>query len=90
MRSSIETPTNTAVMVADKLTIAGSASSVLGWLTSSEAGVVIGILIGVTGLAINWYYKHRADKRAEIVHKAAMERVSHGLPLADIKMEADE
>jgi hypothetical protein len=90
MQASIDTPTNTAVMVADKLTIAGSAGSVLGWLTSSEAGVVIGILIGVTGLLINWYYKHKADKRAEATHKAVMDRAAHGLPLHDIKLEADE
>ena len=36
--------------VAHKGTMAGAGAAVIGWATSSEAGVVIGIVIGVAGL----------------------------------------
>lgn len=69
MQNVLET---TAIAVADRLTIVGSAGTVLGWITSSEFGVLAGISIGVLGLMMNWYFKMRHDKRAESAHKAYM------------------
>lgn len=90
MRQAFET---TAIETADKLTIAGSASTVVGWITSSDFGVLAGILIGVVGLLINWYFKHRQDKRAESSHRAYMERLkTHegSTVIAEWKQEVDE
>lgn len=64
-----------AITVANKLTIAGSAGTLVGWITSSDFGVVAGIAIGVIGLAMNLYFKMRHDKRAETAHKAYMEKM---------------
>lgn len=62
--------------VAHKGTMAGAGAAVIGWATSSEAGVLIGIIIGVAGLAINWYYKARADRRASAEHAARMKQIT--------------
>lgn len=63
----------------DKVTIAGSAGTILGWATSSTFGMWMGILIGVTGLLINWYFKSKADRRNQEAHDMHMERMRRGL-----------
>lgn len=70
MRDAVET---TAIAVANKLTFGGSVGTLLGWVTSSQFGVLLGMVIGVSGLAMNWYFKSRHDKRAQASHKAYME-----------------
>lgn len=50
-------------------TYAGAGTSVGGWLLSSEAGVLFGILIGVVGLAVNIFFKFREDRRLEAEHQ---------------------
>ena len=72
MQPSIE---SAAIVAAEKLTIVGSAGTVLGWITSSEFGVLAGISIGVLGLLMNWYFKMRHDNRAETAHKAYMQKM---------------
>jgi hypothetical protein len=64
--------------VASKSTYGGAATSVLGWLLSSEATVVIGIVVAVVGLAVNWYYKAKADRRQQAEHEARMARLKRG------------
>lgn len=48
-----------------KATYGGAGTSVAAWAVSSEAGIVIGIVIGVAGLLVNWYYKAKQDKREQ-------------------------
>ncbi|AKU67595.1 hypothetical protein ADJ79_10860 [Ottowia sp. oral taxon 894] len=52
---------------------AGAASAVWGWLTVERIFSLIGVLCGVAGLLVTWYYKSRADQRAEQAHAALME-----------------
>jgi len=68
-----------ASAVASKSTYAGAGASVLGWLLSSEFTVVVGIVVAVAGLAVNWYYKAKANKRAEVLFQARLERIKSGL-----------
>ena len=49
--------------VASKSTYGGAATSILGWLASSEFTVFVGLFVAVAGLAVNWYYKAKADRR---------------------------
>lgn len=58
-----------------KATYTGAGSTVVGWFFSSEFGVVAGIVIGVIGLAINWYFRNRADKREHAEHLARMRKL---------------
>lgn len=52
-----------AASVASKSTYVGAGSMVLGWMTSSEAAVLFGILVGLGGLLVNIYYKAKSSAR---------------------------
>lgn len=64
--------------VATKSQYGGAAASVLGWMLSSEFTVIVGLLVAVGGFAVNWYYKARANKRAEALFQARMDRIKSG------------
>jgi len=55
-----------------KATYTGASTSVVAWFLSSEFGVLFGILLGVAGLAVNWFYRHRQDKREQAEHEKRM------------------
>jgi len=62
----------TMATIGSKATYTGATSSIIGWLMSSEFGVLAGIMIGIAGLLVNWYYRHRQDKRDEEEHRKRM------------------
>lgn len=51
--------------VADKVTVGGGIAGLWGWLTSNNVLGLIGVLIALAGLLVNWYYKHKHYKLAE-------------------------
>ncbi len=55
-----------------KATYGGASASVFGWLVSNEFAVLIGILIAVAGFGVNWYYRHKEDKRQQAEHERRM------------------
>lgn len=55
-----------------KATYTGAGASVMGWVLSSEFGVLFGVFLGLGGLAINWYYKHKEDRRQQQEHDRRM------------------
>lgn len=58
--------------VGSKATYAGAGASVSGWLLSSEGAALVGILIGILGLLVNFYFKRREDRRLQEEHDARM------------------
>ena len=58
---------------ANKATWTGSAVTMFSGITSSDFGMWAGIVIGVTGLVISWYFKHRADVRYEEANERYVE-----------------
>lgn len=62
----------TMAAAGSKATYTGATTSVVGWVLSSEFGVLVGLLLGVGGFAINWYYKHKQDKREQAEHDRRM------------------
>lgn len=79
----------TIAAAASKATGAGSAVTVFGFITSSNIGMWLGVLIGFCGLVVNWYFKRKSDRRAEEAHKAYMRKLSGGVELPELR-EADE
>lgn len=65
----------TLAAIGSKATYGGAATSVVGWLMSSEFGVVAGIVLGICGLLVNWHYRRKQDKRDE--EKDRRERAEH-------------
>lgn len=62
----------TIAAAASKATYAGASGSIVAWFLSSEFGMLAGIVIGLVGLAVNWYYKHKEDKRRQAEHDRRM------------------
>lgn len=62
----------TMAAIGSKATYTGAGASVMGWVFSSEFGVLFGIFLGLSGLAINWYYKAKADRREQAEHDRRM------------------
>lgn len=68
-----QTTVDAAISAAgSKVTYAGSTASVLGWMTSNEGGVVIGVVIAFIGLAVNVFFKLREDRRQQEEHELRM------------------
>lgn len=57
---------------ANKATFGGASATVFSWLLSSEFGMLAGIVIGVVGLLVNWYYRDKQDRRDEREHLRRM------------------
>lgn len=64
--------------------IGGGISAAWGILTSQEFGIVFGMLVGVAGLCLNYYFKKRDDK-----YKLAEERRKQELHELTIKAMAE-
>lgn len=52
----------TLAATGSKATYTGAGMTIGGWFLSSEFAVLVGMLLGVAGLAVNWYYKHKLTK----------------------------
>lgn len=55
--------------VGSKVTYTGASTSVVAWALSSEFGILAGVLLGLGGFIVNWYYKHKQDRREEEEHR---------------------
>lgn len=58
--------------IGTKATYTGATTSVVGWILSSQFGVLFGLLLGLAGFLINWYYRHKQDKREQAEHERRM------------------
>ncbi len=73
------------VQVGHKLTVGGSVTAVgsgaMSWLTENyqaiaSLGVLAGIVVGVSGLVITYYYQRKRDRREEAAHQARLRQIS--------------
>jgi hypothetical protein len=64
----------TAGHLANRFIGTGSAVTVVGALAEIDWGLWIGIAIGVAGLAMNFYYKRKSDKRSAESHRLYMSK----------------
>jgi ABC-type transport system involved in cytochrome bd biosynthesis fused ATPase/permease subunit len=69
----------TLAATGSKATYTGAGMTIGSWFLSSEFGVLMGVFIGVLGLGVQWYYRHKLTK-VEIRLKeeqAARDREAH-------------
>ncbi len=66
------TAAGTVAAAASKATYGGSAAAVGGWFLSNEFAVLAGLVIGLVGLGVQWYYRHKEYKLREREHFARM------------------
>jgi len=62
----------TLAAAGSKATYTGASASVVAWFLSSEFGMLAGLGIGIAGLGVNWYYKHKEDRRRQAEHDKRM------------------
>ena len=69
----------TMVSIGTKATYTGATTTTVGWILSSEFGVLAGVLIGVLGLLTNWWFQHRRDKReqSDFARRERLEELEH-------------
>ena len=67
-----QTADATIASAASKTTYGGASVTLGGWLVSSEAAVLAGIVLGLAGFCVNLYFRSRADAREEAEHRARM------------------
>lgn len=69
---------DTAAALGSKATYAGAATSLIGWVGVNELVAITGVVVAIGGFAVNWYYKHLANKREVEKHKAEMKQLLGG------------
>jgi len=73
MNNSSEVSVEAAIAaIGSKVTYTGAGGSVLGHLFSNEFAAVWGLAFALLGFILNWYYRHKADKRAILEHNVKM------------------
>jgi hypothetical protein len=60
---------------ASKSTYTGAGLTVTGWLLSSEAAILVGMILGVAGLVVNIIFKVREDRRQERLHQEQIKKL---------------
>lgn len=68
-----------AASVGTKATYTGSGVAVFAGLTSHDMIAVLGLGVAVAGFLLNWYYRHRADRRTAALDKLREERLRRGM-----------
>lgn len=53
-------------------TQAGAGITIFSGLTLNEVGVLVGILVGLAGICLQWYFLSRRDKREREAHEFKM------------------
>ena len=64
----------TIATVAQKFTVAGGSTAVVGGLTANEIAAFGGLAVAVIGLLVQFYFKRKDDRRREEAHRAHMAR----------------
>jgi hypothetical protein len=67
-----ETQQAAVAAIGSKAAYGGGGTAFISGLISNEVGVIVGIVVGVTGLLVNWYYKAKQDRRDQVEHDRRM------------------
>lgn len=65
----------TLAAAGSKAAYTGGSTAVIGWAMSSEVAAMLGVLIGIAGLLVNWYYRHKQDRREQREHEARLKGI---------------
>ena len=65
----------TIAAVAQKFAYGGATTAFIGGVSANSIAAIGGLIVGIIGLIVTVYYKHRADQRAEDRHKAQMRKL---------------
>ena len=57
---------------AQTMTYGGAGTAIVSGITLSQIGVVVGIAVGIVGLALQIWYTMRRDRREQELHRQRM------------------
>lgn len=79
----------TLATAGSKATYTGAGMTIGGWAISSELAVLVGMLVGVCGLLVQWYYRHKlTNAEIEVLRERNdRDRAAHELRMAEIRKE---
>lgn len=72
MSNSVE---SVAISVGKTAQYGGAMGAVVGGLTLSEIGVIVGIVVGVAGLLLTQYWAARRDRRERDLYEAKLSAI---------------
>ncbi|NUS39411.1 MAG: hypothetical protein HOQ02_10365 [Lysobacter sp.] len=61
--------------MAHKIAMSGGGIALLGGLSASDLAAIGGAVIAGVGVAIQWYYKRKADRRDAELHVARLAEI---------------
>jgi hypothetical protein len=61
--------------VGSKTTYGGASVTTVSAFTANEIGVFVGIVIGIAGFLMNWYYSRKRDRREEAEHEMRLQEI---------------
>jgi hypothetical protein len=79
----------TLAATGSKATYTGAGMTVGGWMLSSEFAVLFGMLIGLAGLGVQWYYRHKlTNAEIEVLRERnERDRAAHELRMTEIRKD---
>jgi uncharacterized membrane protein len=64
----------TMATLGSKATYTGAGMTIFGWMLSSEVAVLFGMIVGLLGFVVNWFYRHKLTMEEIRLKRAAAER----------------
>lgn len=64
-----------ALSASSKTTTLGAVAGTVGWAAQINWLGLIGALVAVVGLAVNFYFQHQRNKREEEMHRARLDEI---------------
>jgi len=68
----------TAAAIAHKATFVGGGTAFWGGITANTVAALGGLLVALVGLSVQWYYKHKEDRRRDELHRRRMNDLLRG------------
>lgn len=65
------------------MTAGGAATSVASGLSLNHIGIIIGIVVGLAGLALQWYYGRQRNRREQELHRLQVLRLTQPMEKPD-------
>jgi Na+/glutamate symporter len=81
------------------ITVAGGSAAAAFGYDANTIGMIAGIIIGIAGLVVTWYYKRKADKRhikasdeaaVALAESRRLEREAHALQMEVFRKQLNE